>query len=212
MLKTIQRQELINKRGRVCECCGLNEWLGQPIKLEIHHLDGNRQNDNESNLQILCPNCHSYTDNHSKNIYNHSITDEELVEILRNSTTIHQALLTANLSTAGANYRRARKLVQQYELVDLYKKEKDQNYCIDCGAPIDNTSIRCLKCRGIHDRVVDHPSREQLKQLIRTTPFTTIGKQYGVSDNAIRKWCDSMNLPRKSSEIKKYTDEEWENI
>ena len=55
-------------------------------------------------------------------------------------------------------------------------------------------------------------SREDLKHLIRTTPFLTIGKQFGVSDNAIRKWCDKYKLPRKVSEIKKYTDEEWEDI
>ena len=35
---------------------------------------------------------------------------------------------------------------------------------------------------------------------------------YGVSDNAIRKWCDSENLPRKSKEIKSYSDEEWDLI
>lgn len=43
-------------------------------------------------------------------------------------------------------------------------------------------------------------------------PFTTIGKKYNVSDNAVRKWCDKYNLPRKASEIKKYSDEEWELI
>ena len=55
-------------------------------------------------------------------------------------------------------------------------------------------------------------SKEELKKLIRTTPFTTIGKQYGVTDNAVRKWCDKYNLPRKVKEIKSYSDEEWELI
>lgn len=48
-----------------CECCGLTEWLGKPINLELHHIDGNNENNNICNLQILCPNCHSYTDNYS---------------------------------------------------------------------------------------------------------------------------------------------------
>ena len=55
-------------------------------------------------------------------------------------------------------------------------------------------------------------SREELKKLIRNTPFTQIGKQYGVSDNAIRKWCDKYNLPRKKSEIVEITDDEWLKI
>jgi len=32
---------------------------------------------------------------------------------------------------------------------------------------------------------------------------------YGVSDNAIRKWCDSENLPRKKAQVKSYSEEEW---
>ena len=54
---------LIKLRGRKCECCGLTEWLGQEINLEIHHIDGNRKNNCLENLQLLCPNCHSYTEN-----------------------------------------------------------------------------------------------------------------------------------------------------
>ena len=58
-------------------------------------------------------------------------------------------------------------------------------------------------------RTVVRPNRDELKQLIRTKSFLQIGKMYGVSDNAIRKWCDFENLPRKKGEINKYTDEEW---
>ena len=55
-------------------------------------------------------------------------------------------------------------------------------------------------------------TREELKELIRTKPFTQIGKQFQVSDNAIRKWCDKFSLPRRSSEIKKYSDDDWSKI
>lgn len=55
-------------------------------------------------------------------------------------------------------------------------------------------------------------TREELKYKIRKYPFVQIGKEYGISDNAIRKWCDKYNLPRSSKIIKSYSDEEWENI
>ena len=54
---------LISLRGRKCECCGLTEWLGKPITLEVHHINGDRIDNSFENLKILCPNCHSYTDN-----------------------------------------------------------------------------------------------------------------------------------------------------
>ena len=43
-------------------------------------------------------------------------------------------------------------------------------------------------------------------------PFTQIGIKYGVSDNAIRKWCKSYELPFRVLEIKKISDKDWENI
>ena len=94
------------------------------------------------------------------------------------------------------------------------KKEKLEKhyYCIDCGKEIYKGATRCAKCASKQNRICERPSREELKKLIRTTPFTQIGKMYNVSDNSIRKWCKSENLPSKSSEIKKYSDEEWEKI
>ena len=47
-----------------CECCGLSEWLGQPIPLELHHKDGDRNNNTLDNYELLCPNCHAFTDSY----------------------------------------------------------------------------------------------------------------------------------------------------
>ena len=47
-----------------CECCRNTEWLGQPIPLEVHHIDGNRNNNTIENFQLLCPNCHAFTDSY----------------------------------------------------------------------------------------------------------------------------------------------------
>lgn len=47
-----------------CEICGLSEWRGKPIRLEIHHINANHKDNRLENLMILCPNCHSLTDNY----------------------------------------------------------------------------------------------------------------------------------------------------
>lgn len=91
---------------------------------------------------------------------------------------------------------------------------KEKVYCVDCGKEITRYAIRCKKCAGLlkQKQTIMLVSREKLKELIRTTPFTTIGKRYGVTDNAVRKWCDKYNLPRSVKQIKSYSDEEWELI
>jgi Zn finger protein HypA/HybF involved in hydrogenase expression len=48
-----------------CEICNLTEWNSEKIPLELHHIDGNRYNNDIVNIQILCPNCHSQTENNS---------------------------------------------------------------------------------------------------------------------------------------------------
>lgn len=131
-----------------CEKCGIVDWMGEPISLQLEHIDGNHSNNALENLQVLCPNCHSQTDTYAGKNANHTLTER-----VKKVNTIKQAVIKM--------------------------------------PPI---------------------SRDELKLLIRTTPFIKIGRRFGVSDNAIRKWCDKYKLPRKVSEIHKYTDEEWENI
>ena len=59
------------------------------------------------------------------------------------------------------------------------------------------------------EKIGRYLKNDELKELIRNKSFVSIGKYFGVSDNAIRKWCDSYSLPRKSTEIRKISDEDW---
>lgn len=95
-------------------------------------------------------------------------------------------------------------------------REQNKNYCIDCGAEILQSSVRCPSCAAIHKgqlaRKVERPSREVLKSKIRSQSFNNIGREYNVSDNAVRKWCETYHLPRTKKEIAKYNDIDWENL
>jgi 5-methylcytosine-specific restriction endonuclease McrA len=45
-----------------CEQCGLSDWRGRPLALELHHVNGDGHDNRLENLVLLCPNCHSQTD------------------------------------------------------------------------------------------------------------------------------------------------------
>lgn len=60
----VQLKNKLVKAGLPLACadCGLGpEWNSKPLTLQVDHIDGDRFNNVKSNLQLLCPNCHSQT-------------------------------------------------------------------------------------------------------------------------------------------------------
>ncbi|MHA2281531.1 MAG: HNH endonuclease signature motif containing protein [Promethearchaeota archaeon] len=55
------KPHLIKKRGHGCETCGRKTWQGQPIPLELDHINGDRTDNREDNWRLNCPNCHALT-------------------------------------------------------------------------------------------------------------------------------------------------------
>lgn len=94
----------------------------------------------------------------------------------------------------------------------MIEETKPTNTCQKCEKPISKNAVLCSDCYHTSTRVVERPSREELKLLIRTQSFEALGRQFGVDGNAIRKWCNAYGLPRRKSDIKQYTDEQWEKI
>jgi transposase len=86
------------------------------------------------------------------------------------------------------------------------KTEKIEELC-KCGNIKDSDAKQCMACFRIkHRKVADRPNREKLEKLLWELPFTKLGEEYGVSDNAVRKWCKSYgitNYPPRGYFIKK---------
>lgn len=186
-----RKQELISLFDSKCCLCGFNQFQEA---LEFHHVFPHLKEFNLSGGSARSL---------EKQL-------EEAKKCILVCSNCHRGIHAGKLEVPDNwetfyNINHARQLLEEKNTVKKY-------YCIICGKEITRGAEMCPACYRTKARTVERPSRENLKNLIRTTAFTTIGKKYNVSDNTIRKWCKAMNLPYKVSEIKKYTDEEWVKI
>lgn len=76
--------------------------------------------------------------------------------------------------------------------------------CPICGGYKDKDANICLECYNLSQRKVERPDVMTLAQDIVSTNFSATGRKYGVSDNAIRKWCVSYGIPKTKKELKEW--------
>lgn len=188
------KERAVYVMGEKCACCGYDKCIQA---LEFHHL-----NFEEKEFTITSSSNHSWE----------SIKQElqKCILVCANChREIHYGFINNSLLKSSYDEEKAQEIDK---LVNDIKTHKI-NYCIDCGKILyDNRAKRCIECSAKKSRIIERPNREELKKMIRSTPFTHIAKKYGVSDNAIRKWCIAEHLPSKVSEIKNISDEDWISI
>jgi hypothetical protein len=99
---------LIQERGHTCERCKNSEWFGEPIALELEHIDADRKNNTKENLKLLCLNCHAQTPTwkRGKNGGGWKVrkySDEEMIEAIKSSTCLSEVLKRLDLRYGSAS-------------------------------------------------------------------------------------------------------------
>ena len=147
----------------------------------------------------------------------------EIIDLLKNSLLSEEEIgkkFNVSQKTISAINLGQMKVLENetYPIRDslfLAKNKLSKNisyFCSKCGKKIKTDSLYCVDCANLAQRKVERPNREELKEDIRNNSFLQVGKKYNVSDNAIRKWCKSYNLPYRKSDIKNIPNEEWLKI
>lgn len=168
------KMRLIDYKGGKCERCGYNSPIAAVY--HFHHIDPEnkkftlgrcmtrsieRLKSEADKCELLCANCHA--EEHDKEY----------------STAREQTIQSWEEWDIDEQSRRKR-------------REKALGYCPQCEQEFIknfNTQKFCSpECRIESQKKVERPSRDELDHLIKQHSWTYIGKMYGVSDNAVRKW------------------------
>lgn len=113
--KRQKKRRLREEAKNRCEGCGLQKWLGQDLMLEVHHIDGNNNNWNRNNVRLLCPNCHSQTDNFRirKLAKTKRISDADILKVVGTVDNLGQLLMAVGLVGKGGNYKSMRRRLEK---------------------------------------------------------------------------------------------------
>jgi hypothetical protein len=142
-----------------CYSCGLSEWLNQPIPLELEHIDGNHANNLLENLTLLCPNCHAQTPTYRGR----------------------------NRKLAGvAHLADARGLNPRSKEKNLEAGSNPVTRTCECGAKTMGKQCKhCFNLKRLPQ--INWPPLEELLDRLSKSNYSRLGRELGVSDNAIRK-------------------------
>ena len=168
------RKRLIKEgiKEHKCNSCNGTKWLDNPIPLELHHKDGNHYNHLLENLELLCPNCHTCTDNYGSK--NHKAYDDPIAQELEN-----RAIIKSKEEPRDALYKRLPEI-----------------FCKVCNEHIlDKRGKFCSsECYRKHNRQNIPKVPELIKAFNKYKSYVQVGKHFGVSDNAVRKWVKSYGI------------------
>lgn len=180
-----------------CYLCNLEPyWNGMDLTLVLDHKNGINNDNRLANLRLLCPNCHSQTPTFAgRNVKREENTCKNCSKVISNRSQYCRSC-----------YKEINHSKPKNNEIKPKKHKKKKKHCTQCNVLISDGSKNnlCVSCLAFQTRRVDRPSKEILERLIQDHPLIYIAAQYGVSDNAVRKWCKYYGLPYRRKEIEEY--------
>ena len=165
--------------GGKCQICGYDKCIDA---LEFHHIDKSTKKEKPSYVIMR---------------WSWENAKKELDKCILLCSNCHKEIHFKELNTDIVFTEKF--LTKQNEYLIKYVKpwlEKKCKYCDKTYSTKSDIQIYCSKyCKSLDERKVERPSKEELKQLIDDKiSWVQLGKMFGVSNNAVKKWAKRYNL------------------
>jgi Zn finger protein HypA/HybF involved in hydrogenase expression len=145
-------------KNKCAKCSIENLWQGMPVILHIDHINGDNFDHRIENLRLLCPNCHSQTPTYCAKNKKYNSFKARVSEFIPQE---HKKCATCS---------------------NMLRSNKNVN-CGECY----NKNRKLLQTQYKRTTKINWPSIDIIKSKLKTMSFLALAKEFGVSDNAIRK-------------------------
>lgn len=172
-----------------CEVCGLSEWLGKPIPLELHHKNGDHYNNHLENLEILCPTCHAQKTNGSNNPSSSKYAPSLMPESTANIAVPESVGVLAT----------AERSPKQPELVVVTCCKCLKSFSVSASAA--RTRKYCSRACFYAGRPPAIAKDKLLSVLAKSISYTETGKLLGISRERVRSLCVRFNLLQEAKAV-----------
>jgi len=155
-------------------------WKDKKLNMILDHINGVYDDSRLENLRLVCPNCNSQLEtNCGKNVL-----DKNNYKCSRCGKPLDKKRVTGLCFTC---YQK-----QLYSTPKITHRKN--NRCSSCGKKIGaSKSGKCFLCVD-RKHIKNRPSKEELLSMVLKIPMTKIGEKYGISSNAVKKWCQGYGI------------------
>ena len=171
---------LVEKFGYKCDNCSAYDWEGNPLTLQVDHIDGNNTNDDIENLRLLCPNCHNETETYCVNVFRPRVEKETYYcacgneKKSKHSTMCKECSYKHNSSNLKKNAVSVKKIEQKIKCNG------------GCGRGIKYNSIFCSSCSRLKENKPELPEISEILKMLETSTIPNVARELNVSDGLIR--------------------------
>jgi hypothetical protein len=166
------KTRMVESMGGSCQICGYNKCQGA---LEFHHINPFEKTISFGKVRA--------------NAVKWDIICDELKKCILLCSNCHKEV-ESGLIGLPQTYKQFDESFRDYKLLEGTHIEQE---CAECKnlfrtLPSSKQKYCSQSCSKKHFRKVQRPSRQTLLNELKTMSYVAVGRKYGVSDNAIRKW------------------------